>query len=377
MNNINWLTWKKNLKIFVFLALLLSVCFLILELLMLFLEPLKGFCHYDADLGFKVRAYAQGANRFGFNGRDYPLEKNPAVFRILIVGDSFNWAGGKEKNYCAFLERKFQAYYHAHRVEVINSGYPGTHTGEQFPMLKKFGMQYHPDLVVLGFFVGNDFVDANPYRKRIMYNDAAFDIDRRQEITWRGYPIILQSWLFTYIKQKFQFAKELALARYEAWATNGRLGVFSENTFLEIEKFRLDFCNRKWQETGRYRGNINFILQNLGDMHTYLAERQIPFLVALYPDEFQVNPVLLAKLMQKYRLKPEDYDLRCAQNLLINFCARQQIPVVDLLPDFQTAGRSQELYIFQDSHWNDQGNELAADLLFPVLLPYAEKYFSR
>ncbi|MDE5069539.1 MAG: hypothetical protein O4752_10470 [Trichodesmium sp. St4_bin8_1] len=108
---------------------------------MIFFEPylFKGLYQYDPDLGFRVRPYMNGNNQFGFNDRDYPLEKNQNKFRLLVVSDSFNWAGGKEGNYTALLEKKFDSYFGKSQVEVINVGYPGTHTGEQLAMLKKFG----------------------------------------------------------------------------------------------------------------------------------------------------------------------------------------------------------------------------------------------
>jgi len=104
---------------------------------MIVLEPylFRGFYQYDADLGFMVRPNASGTSRFGFNDRDYPLQKDPGVFRVLVVGDSFGWIGGKEGNYTAILEKQLDAYYGKHQVDVINAGYPMTHTAEQLEML--------------------------------------------------------------------------------------------------------------------------------------------------------------------------------------------------------------------------------------------------
>lgn len=180
----------KNIKnIILYPVIMIFICFILLEFSMIILEPylFRGF--YQYDLGFRVRPYAHGTNRFGFNDRDYPLQKNSKIFRILVVGDSFNWAGGKERNYTAILEKQFEKYYGKHQVDVINTGYPMTHTAEQLEMLKKYGLQYNPDLVFLSFFIGNDFVDADPNRKRIVVNDVYFDIDKRRELTFLGYPI--------------------------------------------------------------------------------------------------------------------------------------------------------------------------------------------
>ena len=142
-------------KIILYPIIIIFICFILLELSMIVLEPylFRGFFQYDPHLGFRVRPFANGTNRFGFNDRDYPLQKIPKTFRILVVGDSFNWVGGKNRNYTAILEKQFEEYYGRHQVDVINAGYPMTHTAEQLEMLKKYGLQYNPDLVFLGFFM--------------------------------------------------------------------------------------------------------------------------------------------------------------------------------------------------------------------------------
>ncbi|MCD8488341.1 MAG: hypothetical protein LRZ84_16790 [Desertifilum sp.] len=118
----------------VLLVLWVGVPLLVVELVMIFFEPVlfnKTFYQYDPDMGFRVRPYTLGSNQFGFNDRDYSLEKDPSAFRMLFVGDSFSWAGGREGNYTALLENQFQNTPNLPPVEVINTGYPMTHTGEQ------------------------------------------------------------------------------------------------------------------------------------------------------------------------------------------------------------------------------------------------------
>src|SRR5262245_6156278 len=97
-------------------AMLLLFCWLVIpyvlvEISMIVLEPylFKGFYQYDPDIGFRVRPNGEGTNQFGFNDRDYPLRREPGTFRILVLGDSFGWAGGKDGNYTALLEEKLNA----------------------------------------------------------------------------------------------------------------------------------------------------------------------------------------------------------------------------------------------------------------------------
>lgn len=341
---------------------------------MIILDPylFKGFYQYDPDLGFRVRAYYPNTdgtltNQFGFNDQDYLLHKAPGTFRILVVGDSFSWAGGREGNYTALLERRFESHYGYHKIDVINAGYPSTHTGEQLAMLKKYGLQYNPDLVILGFFVGNDFIDADPNRKRIIVNDLYVDIDKRRERRILGYPIILRSRLQLIIEQKYKVFKELREAERERKSGNiprEQQGTFSEETFMNIERARLEFSNLNAFREGRFQNNIDYILQSISEMDGLLKSRGIRFIVAIYPDEFQVNGNLLTNIFEKFRLRREDYDINLAQIVLKSFLKSKGIPYIDLLDVFKANGEQKDLYLLRDTHWNRAGNQLAADILY-------------
>jgi SGNH hydrolase-like domain, acetyltransferase AlgX len=363
-----------SLRIFLWFILPL-IC---VELLMIVLEPylFKGFYEYDPDLGFRVRAYYpvdQGTvtNKFGFNDRDYPLQKTPGIYRILVVGDSFGWAGGREGNYTAMLERQLEHHYSYHRIDIVNAGYPMTHTAEQLAMLKKYGLQYHPDLVILGFFVGNDFIDGNPNRKRIVVNDLYIDIDKRREHLILGYPIVFQSRLLLYVKQKYKVFNELrkaAATEPRQQLSQEQRGTFAEGTFLDLERALLEFFNINSSRKGRFQKNINYILQSIADMDALLKSRNIKFIVAIYPDVFQINQTLLKVIVERFRLHMEDYDPDLAQNILKSFLQSKNISYIDLTDRFRSEGREKDLYLLSDSHWNRSGNQLAADILFDTLV---------
>ena len=367
-------------RLIAFPIIIAFLCILLLEVLMIVLEPYlsKGFYQYDPDLGFRVRPYMRNTNRFGFNDRDYPLRKDAGTFRILVVSDSFNWAGGLEGNYTALLEKKFEEYYGGHRVDIINAGYPGTHTAEQLAMLKKYGLQYNPDLVFLGFFAGNDFIDADPDRKRIIVYDTYIDIDKRYEITLLGYPIIPKSRLFHFVTQKYKIYRELAKARRDR-QTGGnapgeeRRGTFSEETFLNIERIRFEFCSLESYHTKVFSDRIDYIFQSISEMKDLLNSKNIQFVVGIYPDEFQVNGDLLDQLFEKFDIKREDYDTELMQKILREYLALKGVPYIDFLDEFRRNGRETRLYLLRDTHWNDAGHELAAEIMFRYLLSTVER----
>ncbi len=394
---IKLINWKKiNPFLLLTFAWIIIPLFLV-EILMIVLEPylFKGLYRYDPDLGFRVQPYINGNNQFGFNDRDYPLQKDQNKFRLLVVSDSFNWAGGKEGNYTALLEKKFEHYYAQNQVDVINVGYPGTHTGEQLAMLKKYGLQYNPDLVVLGFFAGNDFRDANPERKRIIVNGIYIDIDKKDELIIFGYPIIGKSRLLMFLQQKYKIYQELQKAKQDSaqFFSNSLLaslnlasapiierekspGILSNKAFLQVEKSRLKFCKIKDLLEGKRDDNINYIFQSISEMQKLLKSRNIKLIVAIYPDEYQVNDELLNEIFTEYDdLKRESYNVTCQQEILRKYLEANEIPYIDMLDRFRAEQNTYPLYLLREPHWNSAGNKLAADILFDYLVKYTDSFF--
>lgn len=367
--------------------LLLAFCWTILplfllEVLITILEPyiFRGNFQYDPDLGFRNRSYSGKTNQFGFNDRDYPLQKEAGKYRIVFVGDSFSWMGGKKRNYVPLLEKKFEKYYGQHQVDIINTGYIGTHTVEQLAMLKKYGLQYTPDQVALGFFVGNDFLDADPNRKRIIVNDLFIDIDKRNEFILFGYPIIPKSRLLTFIEQRYKIWMEEAKAKKdgEKDEKEGKgKGFFARETYLKMVLAKLEFCNVAGLNSGDRNPRINYILNSISEMKRLLDSKKIKFIVGIYPDEYQVDDKLLDEILTTFKLPKSDYDLECQQRILKKHLEAEGIPYIDLREKFREETIKHpwhKLYLLRDTHWNDDGNKLAADIWFDTLQPDINSY---
>ena len=95
-------------------------------------------------------------NHQGFRDRrDFVYSKPPGTLRILVLGDSFTmgYEVAQEDPYPAVLERELKRRGHA--AEVINSGVSGFSTAEELVFLEQEGFKYHPDLVLLGYFIND------------------------------------------------------------------------------------------------------------------------------------------------------------------------------------------------------------------------------
>ena len=130
----------------------------------------------------------------------------------------------------------------------------------------------------------------------------------------------------------------------------------------------LEFFNINSSRKGRFQKNINYILQSIDEMDALLKSQNIKFMVAIYPAVFQINKPLLKAILERFRLRMEDYDLDLAQNILKSFLQSKDISYIDFTDRFKSEGQEKDLYLLRDSHWNRSGNQLAADILFETLV---------
>lgn len=80
--------------------------------------------------------------------REYPIEKPPDVYRILVTGPSFafGWGADYDDIFPTLIERNLLVP--NRRVEVMNLGTPSQGSAHQLCWLQKVGYVYRPDLVL-------------------------------------------------------------------------------------------------------------------------------------------------------------------------------------------------------------------------------------
>ena len=93
-------------------------------------------------------------NSDGFRDIDRLVSKDGQTIRILGLGDSFTfgWGVALEKTYLKRLEASLPQII-GQPVETINTGVPGWGLDQYYICLKEFGLQFSPDIVVVGYFL--------------------------------------------------------------------------------------------------------------------------------------------------------------------------------------------------------------------------------
>jgi hypothetical protein len=367
----------------------------------------ETFFAYDAELGFRVRPHAVWAghqtNRFGFNDIEHSLEKPPDTYRILLLGDSFSWIGGYERSYPTLLEARFAdaPAPDQPKVEVINAGFPGIHTGQEQIIMERYGLRYDPDLVLVAFYTGNDIYDFSPRDRMIAVGDTLVPSwgGAEGERTFLGQPITGHGRLYLLGKQ-FKAKRELERGRASAGREDDSGDVDepgvedapetdAASAAPPYDPFTLDGADyslsdwyrslmlehirvaRPAEQDTAFVEHRALVVKALTAMRDQLEPMDIEMGLVLIPDEYQVNDRVMEQLRQSAAGSDSltGFDPAEPQRWIQTEAAKLQIPVLDLLPAFRAemerSGRG--LYIPNDSHWNAAGCRLAADEVFAAV----------
>lgn len=129
------------------------------------------FYQYDAARGWGLRPNTSGyysregaswmhINSYGFRGPNFSKRKPPNTIRIAFIGDSytegmqvpykdtFSQVAARELAQCPLL--------HGKHVQGMDFGVDGYGTAQELVTLRKQAWAFHPDIVVLAVFLGND-----------------------------------------------------------------------------------------------------------------------------------------------------------------------------------------------------------------------------
>jgi hypothetical protein len=126
----------------------------------------RGF-HHTASFTTRLQT-----NSHGLRDVEHDWEKPDGVKRILALGDSFVMGHGVEfdQMFAAVAERAMLTECPTPRTEIIKAGVGGWGPRNQLAFLRKQGLRYQPDHILLVFYVGNDFGDAGAPRQYALWN---------------------------------------------------------------------------------------------------------------------------------------------------------------------------------------------------------------
>jgi hypothetical protein len=288
----------------------------------------RGRPHYEI-YGFKL-------NSKGFRDVEFSEAKAEGTYRVLGLGDSFTFGVVPyQHNYLTVLEEELNN--RGRRVEIINMGIPGIGPKDYLAVLTDEGLELNPDMVLLSFFIGNDFLREEQERSLYSYSYVA------------------------------SFINFLIIANQEQLAVSGseykdNEPTFSDAKFVSLESDRSEIYRK---QNPSFEADFAEAIGYVARIKRLCDERNISFAVVLIPDEVQVSKAVQSRvlLIKGFNASPEDFDFTLPNRLMAAKLREQNINFIDLLDGFAAASAQANLYKPNDTHWNIAGNRLAAELI--------------
>ncbi|MDJ1175652.1 SGNH/GDSL hydrolase family protein [Roseofilum capinflatum] len=311
-----------------------------------------SFIFYDKSYGrFRGKPlskhYDFTLNSQGYKDLEFETQKTEGIYRIIGIGDSFAFGVVPyEENYYTLVEEQLQAQNQS--VELYNFGIPNLNPKDYLALLLNEGLNYDPDMIIVSFFLGNDFLDS-----------------RDQNLSQPLYT-------YSYVASFFKFLWDLQKSYEGQWELpenmvyDDNMKVFTDENYLAMEIRRSKIFIKNNPE---FSQTFDYAMQFIDQMNEIAQQRDIEFLVVIIPDEVQVNMELQNQVIAGLDMQSEQFDFALPNRLMAEKLSSLNIDYLDLLEPFQSTSQTTRLYRPNDSHWNIAGNRLAATEIYKTILP--------
>ena len=371
-------------------------------------DSLLGWTMVHNARGYFIRpefSTAISTNSLGLRDDELGSPKPDNEVRVLLLGDSVT-AGFevvRSETHEALLEAQLNAQHDGRVYQVVNAGFRGYGTDQEYLFLQSRGLSLQPDLVVLAVVPANDLEDnVTVHAAGRIYSKPYFEYAADSTLVLRGVPVpskpdpqptyssvagepaapfALQSappdgslrkflgdhlYLYGFVAQRLKNGGPGLVAALK------RIGLLQATTppdFLDIYRTPLPpTWQRRWQLT------LDLILK----VKQLCEAKDIPLVIWMFPLKEQVYERDQRIAVEAYGLDRSHYDFTQPQRLLGAFCGKQRILFLTPLARFQQeAARGRRMHFISDNHCNAEGQALIADELFRFFLAHPSLLNSR
>jgi hypothetical protein len=329
-------------------------------------------------------------NSEGWRDLEHDVEKPDGVYRILVLGDSFMEANSVklDDTFHRHVEELARATGN-NNVEVINMGVAGYGTLQEYLVFQEIGHLYNPDLVLVGFYDGNDVINNSLELASILTEEGQVAnarpfLDLNESAGWTITPVDFEGAKRSYAKNKAsleanrnklterlvllrlltagikrisvpEFLKSQESQREPVDKSNQELALMGVNYCVEPAEY-----TRAWDITERIFERFKEEVESYGGKLVVLT---VPAL-----EEVSLEHITAVKADVAY---PDKLCLEKApgQTRLGGILTDLDIEQISLLPDFLRVMREDGVNLYQsDLHWNPKGHALAAESVISELI---------
>ncbi len=298
-------------------------------------------------------------NSDGFVDEEFTMDKKEGEQRIFLFGDSFMEAFqvGQKESTAYLLEKKLKEQ--NENNTVYNFGVSNYGPAQYLLALLTYTPDYKPDVVIFALLTQNDFRNVNPSLEPDKCRP--FFLPEGDRLKYKPNQCILS------ITEKI--VKPFKIFRY---ASKG-LNLLRQSTYFK--------------RYGQYGIPLDFYVYNTNDKNfnqsffitekivlaakRYTEQQGAKFLFVTLTNPHQVNGQQWNSLQEQYpALKSKEWDRFYPEKRLQDFCERENIDCLFLLPTFreQFETTNVPLHFPKDGHWNEQGHALAAEEIHKLII---------
>ena len=294
-------------------------------------------------------------NHLGYRDEEFSPEKLPGRFRILALGDSFTFGFGveNEEAYPEVLERLLNERVGTGslRYEVINAGFASGYAPDTaLAYFRHQGFALKPDLVLLGYFGGNDLSDLS-------YTQWA-------EVDQQGLPLRITT--------KVTYVDSLGRLRTASWlgmwgsAPVGRSALQRVKVLARDHSQFLNFVVQQYRLWMISRGRTLDLdhFPSTGEEHLRAAVAKLDRTLTGLKMAVEKCGSHLLIVDIPWRERVSAGESSDSEALIQAWAAQHHVPLVDLARSLKG---SDDLYFRVDSHWNARGHAAAAQAILTYL----------
>jgi hypothetical protein len=300
-------------------------------------------------------------NSFGM--RDVPrLEKPPTgTFRILAVGDSYVAGHGVEEKeiFLSVAEKLLIPPPGYQKAEIMKMGVGGWGPRNEVNFLLKNGAKYSPQLVIMNFFLGNDYYDADHSDQYIIYAGMRIQRNRLNEGT---YLLRLKIFLRSHIE-----IYNMAYLIYNSMANSSNCN--------DEDLQMINWCTNEARKPSLALNGI------IDQLQGWSAKSSIPIVVLILPQRMQFDLVRRQQISSISNINIGHFNPNAPEYEIDAILDRHGILKWNALPPLLAAENSSSLTFAGDTHYNSAGHKAIGQWLAGQLNQYlrqiAEKSHSK
>ena len=318
-------------------------------------------------------------NSDGMRDREHSVQRDPGTLRIAVLGDSYVEGMNVEldRTFPAVVERELShcPALDDRKVEVLNFGVSGYGTAQELLTLREKVWKYHPDLILLAFYTGNDlfnnYRDLNPV-----------EADQYPYFVYEGDSLVLDN----------SFRNSWKMSRTYMWLFNARGNLQNRSRVVQvftqvIKGYKTKLAAKSIDRNTTERGVSDLediIYSPSADARMKGAWRVTEGILLLMRDEVRSHgsQLWVVTLANRPQLTP---DLKARQSFrerlgidtlfypdqrIREFDERNGISTFNLAPLMSAYAATHNVYLnggdrvpLGAGHWNEKGDELAGRLI--------------